>query len=136
VLVILDYHLEGQLTGLDTLKEVRKQKPDLKVILFSAQDDVQTAMDILDNGAYEYIVKGENAMNRLNIVLRNIEEADRLKREVVELKLRFRREKLVLILVIVGIAIGSFLVYLNTCPQQRVVNWDPFGLEETRACNP
>lgn len=133
-IIILDYHLEGAMTGLDTLKRIRKQLPSAKVIMFSAQDDVQTAVDILDNGAYEYIVKGENAMNRLNIVLRNIEEAENLRREVLELRVRFKKEKLFLWAVIAGILIMSLIIYLNTCPQRRMLSIDPFGLGDTKEC--
>jgi DNA-binding NtrC family response regulator len=134
VIVVLDYHLEGTLTGLDTLKRIRKELPSTKVIMFSAQDDVQTAVDILDNGAYEYIVKGENALNRMSIVLRNLEEAEELREQMITLQLRFKKEKFWLWAVIAGILIGSLVVYLNTCPQLRVMQWDPFGLGATNAC--
>jgi two-component system response regulator AtoC len=134
VLIVLDYHLEGTLTGLDTLKRIRKELPTAKVVMFSAQDDVQTAVDILDNGAYEYIVKGENAMNRLNIVLRNLEESEELRAQMLTLRLRFRKEKLWM-WALVGITlVGCIAIYLNTCPQRRIVQWDPFGLAGTNEC--
>ncbi|MBX3102740.1 MAG: response regulator [Bacteroidetes bacterium] len=133
-IVVLDYHLEGTLTGLDTLKRIRKESPATKVVMFSAQDDVQTAVDILDNGAYEYIVKGDNAMNRLSIVLRNLEEAEELREQMITLRVRFRKEKFWLWIVIFGILLGCIAIYLNTCPQRRMVQWDPFGLEQTNEC--
>jgi len=133
-IIILDYHLEGQWTGLDTLKEIRKKLPNCTVIMFSAQDDVQTAIDILENGAYDYIVKNDNALNRLKIVLRNLEEAHMLRSEMVELRFRMKRERFALTLVIIGIVIMSVIIWLNTCPSQRVVKWDPFGVEASGQC--
>jgi DNA-binding NtrC family response regulator len=133
-IIVLDYHLEGELTGGDTLKEIKKLLPDTTVIMFSAQDDVQVALDILQNGAYDYVVKGENAMNRLKIILRNIEERDSLRKQMVELKISVRREKLAIYLVTAFIIIGSILIYLNTCPEGRPIKWDPFGKANSAEC--
>lgn len=134
-LIILDYHLEGQLTGLDTLKKIKQQQPDTLVIMFSAQDDVQTALDILNNGAFDYIVKGENAVNRLRIILRNLEERDMLQRQLVEIRIRMRRERFYLGLVVLLIVIGSMIIYLDTCPTERSIKWDPFDRLNSKACN-
>lgn len=133
-MIVLDYHLEGQMTGLDTLKQIMKIHPKAFVIMFSAQDDVQTAIDILDNGAYDYVVKGENAFNRLKIIIRNIENAEALQLENVQLKIKIKRDKFWLSMLIVGILIASFVVSLTTCPNSRLIKWDPFNMANSEWC--
>lgn len=134
-IIVLDYHLEGQMTGLDTLKEIKRLLPKAKVIMFSAQDDVQVAVNILNNGAYDYVVKGENATNRLKIILRNLSEIENLEHQVVRLAVRVRRDRLWMGILIVGLLIGSMVIYFTTCPSQRAIKWDPFGvLDSTGNC--
>jgi len=133
-MIVLDYHLEGQMTGLDTLKQIMKIHPKAYVIMFSAQDDVQTAIEILDNGAYDYVVKGENAFNRLKIIIRNIENAEALQTENLQLKIKIKRDKFWLYMVIVGILVGSFTVSLFTCPDARMIKWDPFNVKNSENC--
>jgi DNA-binding NtrC family response regulator len=40
--IILDYNLEGEMNGLDTLQEIRKHDPSVYVILFSNQKEINT----------------------------------------------------------------------------------------------
>jgi hypothetical protein len=128
--------LEGELSGLDTLKEIRNRLPNAKVVFFSGQDDIQTALNILNSGAYDYVVKGENALNRLKIILRNIESREQLEQEVVELRFRVRRDRLALGGVVVLIFVISFIVFLNTCPPTRpfMTEWDPFNIMQDGKC--
>jgi len=133
-IVVLDYHLEGQLTGLDTLREMMKLQPNVKVIMFTAQDDVQIALNILNSGAYDYVVKGENALNRLKIITRNLEEREALESQVYNMSIRVRRERFWMSLLVAGILIGSLIIYLNTCPSSRPIKWDPFGVEQDGKC--
>lgn len=135
-IIILDYHLAGRMTGLDTLKEIRKQLPDAYVVIFSAQEDVQTAIEILDNGAYDYVVKDDNAINKLQIILRNIEETERLRKDVIELRVRIKKIQFYVTLMIVFIFTIVFLIYLWLCPDQREWKWDPFNRANSEMCKP
>lgn len=132
--IVLDYHLEGQMTGLDLLKVIQNTLPNTKVVMFTAQDDVQTALDILNSGAYDYVKKGESALNRLKIILRNLEEREELERQVYNMNIRVKRERLWLGILVVGILIGSLIIYLNTCPAGRPLKWDPFNVEQDGKC--
>jgi DNA-binding NtrC family response regulator len=132
--IVLDYHLEGEMTGLDTLKVIRKKLPQTYVIMFSAQDDVQTAVNIMDNGAYDYVVKGENAFNRLNIITRNIESQEVLRDQLITLNLKVRRERFWLGVVVLGVLVLSFLLYLRICPSARALKWDPYGVAQSEGC--
>ncbi len=137
--VVLDYHLEGTLTGLDALKQIKQRSPASYVVMFSAQEDVQIALDILECGAYDYVVKREGAHERLNIILRNILNEQKLGNQVIELRLSIQRWKAALVAVVVAILLLILVIYLNICPYQRALKWDPFGRansEECRVTNP
>ncbi len=139
-IVLLDHDLAGEWDGLKTLKEMRKKDPNIRVVMFSGQDSVQRAVEILDNGAYDYVVKGvgdtETALIRLKNILKNMEEADAIKSQVIELRLSIERWRLALYGMIAFIIVMSFSIYLNTCPQGRALKWDPFGHGNTKECQP
>lgn len=59
-LIILDYYLDNgrsTVTGLEVLKKLKKVKPDIPVIVFSGQHDMKTAVDLINQGAVDYIDK-------------------------------------------------------------------------------
>ncbi|MFT4545776.1 MAG: two-component system response regulator AtoC [Bacteroidia bacterium] len=62
--VTLDYSLPG-IQGVELLKKVLEKKPGIPVISLSGQEDVSTAVSMLKEGAYDYIVKDENTQGRL-----------------------------------------------------------------------
>jgi DNA-binding response OmpR family regulator len=63
-IVILDYHLNGE-TGKDVLVDLKKTHPEIKVIMLTAQREISTAIDLLANGATDYIVKNNHWESRL-----------------------------------------------------------------------
>ncbi|MBK9319010.1 MAG: response regulator [Bacteroidetes bacterium] len=70
-LVLLDFHLSSNnhqgKNGLQVLKELCSTYIDLPVIVLSAQDNREIAMNIVKNGAWDYIIKNELAFDRLGI---------------------------------------------------------------------
>lgn len=133
-LYIIDYHLEGQMNGYDCLREIKKRFPNSYCVMFSAQEDVQVAVDVLEKGAYDYVVKREGAHERLKIIFRNIERAEATQTEVVELKLQFKRWQLALYALVGSIVVISLAIYLNTCPQTRSLKWDPLNVAASAGC--
>ncbi len=135
--ILLDYHLGTDQTGISILKALRKHEdPDKPpyVIMLSAQEDVQTAADTFTYGAYDYVVKGDQVWDRLRIAFRNIERAEALARQVIELRIRLRRSQ-VLIMGILLLAVLIWLaVYVQLCPDQRLWGWDPFGIGTKPPC--
>jgi DNA-binding response OmpR family regulator len=111
-LIILDYHLEGQMTGLDTLRQIKQIAPKTTVVMLSAQDNVQTAVDILNHDAYDYIVKGENAFNRLKIVLRKHEAEERLKAQVISLSLKVKRNRMLYAGIVILVLLAAAVVII------------------------
>lgn len=90
-LVFLDIWLQGsRLDGLALLDEIRKDHPDLPVVMISGHGNVETAVSAIKRGAYDYIEKPFKA-DRLLLVADRALEAFKLKREVQELKLRSDR---------------------------------------------
>ena len=58
-LIFLDHQMEI-LNGVDVLKKIKRFNPNTFVVFISAQDDVQTAVNSLKYGAFDYIIKGYN----------------------------------------------------------------------------
>ena len=54
--VILDLKMPG-MDGIATLKELKKKRPDLEVIILTGYASVDTALDGLKLGAYDYATK-------------------------------------------------------------------------------
>lgn len=55
-LVILDIFMPS-LNGLDTLYQIRKEQLDVDVIIISAANDQKTIRKMIQNGAFDYLIK-------------------------------------------------------------------------------
>jgi two-component system nitrogen regulation response regulator NtrX len=87
-LVILDIWLQGsRLDGLEVLSLIRKQHPDLPVVIISGHGNIETAVTAIKRGAYDYIEKPFNA-DRLVLVTQRALETLQLRRENKELRER------------------------------------------------
>lgn len=80
-LVLMDIMMPG-LNGIDTLKRLRETYPDLNVVMISAQEDVETAVEAMRLGAKDYITKGQNDLVHLDRIVQNVKERVKLRREV------------------------------------------------------
>lgn len=87
-LVFLDIWLQGsRLDGLSLLDEIKKQYPDLPIVMISGHGNIETAVSAIKRGAYDFIEKPFKA-DRLILVAQRALETSKLKREVSELKKR------------------------------------------------
>jgi DNA-binding NtrC family response regulator len=68
------------------LNKIKQQLPDTAVIIISGQEDVRTAISLLKDGAFDYIVKDEDTQERLWNALMKIAQVSSLKNEVEHLK--------------------------------------------------
>ncbi|HZP77072.1 MAG TPA: sigma-54 dependent transcriptional regulator [Pseudolabrys sp.] len=85
-LVFLDIWLQGsKLDGLQVLESVKREHPELPVVMISGHGNIETAVAAIKNGAYDFIEKPFKA-DRLVLVAERALETSRLKREVKELK--------------------------------------------------
>lgn len=55
-LILLDVMMPG-LNGLETLKRIKASYPDLPVIMLTSVDKVETAVEVIKQGAYDYLLK-------------------------------------------------------------------------------
>ena len=87
-LVILDIWLQGsRLDGLEMLSAIKKQHPDLPVVIISGHGNIETAVTAIRRGAYDYIEKPFKADRLVLVTLRAL-EASQLRREVKTLRER------------------------------------------------
>ncbi len=56
--VLLDLNLPDS-TGMDTVKTFKVKRPDLPVVVLTGFEDKQFSIDIIRNGAQDYLVKGD-----------------------------------------------------------------------------
>jgi DNA-binding NtrC family response regulator len=85
IIVTLDLGLPD-FSGEEILKRIKKSSPDTEIIVISGQDDIATAVQLLRQGAYDYINKDENIKERLLNSVRNIMAQRQLKNEVSQLR--------------------------------------------------
>ncbi|HYC04802.1 MAG TPA: sigma-54 dependent transcriptional regulator [Azospirillaceae bacterium] len=87
-LVILDIWLQGsRLDGLQILDELKRDHPDVPIVMISGHGTIETAVAAIKRGAYDFIEKPFKSDRLLLLVERAIEAA-RLRRENRELRLR------------------------------------------------
>jgi two-component system response regulator AtoC len=89
--VTLDYSLPD-CDGSEVLKKIKEQNPDIRVIIISGQEDVATAINLLKNGAFDYIVKDDDTKDRLWNSILHLREISNLKQEVESLKTQVGRK--------------------------------------------
>lgn len=91
-LVVLDIWLQGsRLDGIQVLDTIKREHPELPVVMISGHGTIETAVASIKKGAYDFIEKPFKADRLIHVVQRALEAA-RLKREVQELKLKAGEE--------------------------------------------
>lgn len=71
-LVLLDVKMPG-MSGMDVLPDIVAQSPDTAVVMVTAIADVQTAVEAMRLGAYDYMTKPFNLDDLVNKVQRALE---------------------------------------------------------------
>ena len=70
--VFLDYMMEPN-NGLDIMYVIKQRHPSIKLVFLSGQEEIQIAIEAIQFGALDYIVKGTGAINRLAKTLDRIQ---------------------------------------------------------------
>jgi CheY-like chemotaxis protein/glycine cleavage system H lipoate-binding protein len=91
-LVIVDLMMPG-ISGLDVIKKLKKNKPDLTVIMITGYPSIKTAVKAIKIGAYDYIPKPFTPGEIRSLVARALEK--RHNYEEISGKLGIKEEKLV-----------------------------------------
>jgi DNA-binding NtrC family response regulator len=79
--ITLDYRLPD-MKGNELLKKVRERDESIEVIVISEQEDIQTAVDLLKEGAFDYLVKNDQIQARLNSTIQKIRKNAGLKSRI------------------------------------------------------
>ena len=58
--------------GLEVLKRIKRHNPDIYMIFTCGHDDVETVIQSLKHGAFDYFVKGEDDAKNIELVLNKI----------------------------------------------------------------
>jgi two-component system, NtrC family, response regulator AtoC len=83
--VTLDYILPD-MNGNELLKKIKEYNEDIEVIVISEQENIETAVELLKAGAYDYIVKAKDIRDRLLNTINNIRKKATLKAKVSSLQ--------------------------------------------------
>ncbi|MDF3413695.1 sigma-54-dependent Fis family transcriptional regulator [Sulfitobacter sp. M57] len=87
-LMILDIWLkDSRMDGIDILKTVKRDNPDVPVVIISGHGNIEIAVAAIRQGAYDFIEKPFN-IDQLMVVIRRAMETSRLRRENQSLKQR------------------------------------------------
>lgn len=90
-LILLDIMMPG-IGGIDALKQVHKRKPNVPIVMVSAQGAIDVAVDAMKLGAYDYITKGQDDLIKLDTVVKNIRERVSMERELETLRSEVSRK--------------------------------------------
>jgi len=90
-ILLLDIKMEG-MSGLEVLKQVKENDPDVAVIMITAYGSIRSTIEAMKNGAHDYLLKPFDP-NELGMVIEKILESQAQARE--NLYLRERHKELV-----------------------------------------
>ncbi|WP_423207099.1 sigma-54-dependent Fis family transcriptional regulator [Paracoccus yeei] len=85
-LMVLDIWLkDSRMDGIDILKQVKRNNPEVPVVIISGHGNIEIAVAAIKQGAYDFIEKPFN-IDQLLVVIRRAMETARLRRENSTLK--------------------------------------------------
>ena len=86
-LIILDYQLDGidknAMNGIDTLDKIKTSDPGIPVVMLSAQDKIEVAVNCMHHKAFDYVVKSETAFVRLQKIITTIFRYQKMEKQLV-----------------------------------------------------
>ena len=87
-LMILDIWLkDSRMDGIDILKTVKRDNPDIPIVIISGHGNIEIAVAAIKQGAYDFIEKPFN-IDQLMVVVSRAMETSRLRRENADLRRR------------------------------------------------
>ncbi len=86
-LIFLDVVMPGQ-GGLEALRRIKSKRPDIPVVMVSAQSVVSVALEAIKLGAFDYVTKGHDDSVKVISIAQRIAEQIELSREVESLRRR------------------------------------------------
>jgi len=74
--VILDIKMPGGMGGIETLREIKKIRPETEVLLLTGHGSVETSVEGLKEGAFDYLLKPVKLEVLLEKVARALDKKD------------------------------------------------------------
>jgi two-component system, NtrC family, response regulator AtoC len=84
-MITLDYRLPD-MVGTKALQQIKAVNEDIHVLIISEQDDIEVAVELLKQGASDYLVKSPDIQNRLLQTIRLLRQNKQLKSRVTALE--------------------------------------------------
>lgn len=115
-IVVLDYYLDGSIKAMDgitTLKKIKTTSPQTYVIMLSGQDNIDIALETINFGAFEYVVKSESAFIRIRNIINNITKTIRLKDNYKKYDFYYKLISIIIVLLLLGIFIINRIISLK-----------------------
>jgi len=72
--IILDHHLESNITGLDSLPKLQKRFLGVPIFVLSSQDDASVAIEYINKGVSDYIVKNYDGLIKLTQSINDLKD--------------------------------------------------------------
>ncbi len=115
-IILLDYMLStiypNAMNGIKVLGLIKKTNPETAVIMFSAQDYIEVAVDTMKHGAFDYIVKNDRMFLRVQNAIKNVSHTHLLRLDVRSYKRRMAG------VVLVAVLITGSIIYMSIfCPK-------------------
>ena len=79
-IITVDYHLPD-INGSELLTRIKEQQPDSDCIVISEQHSIDTVVELLKNGAYDYFVKSKDIRDKLLNTIDKIKQQQQLKQQ-------------------------------------------------------
>ncbi len=89
-IIITDLKMPG-MDGLEFLAKIKQINPDIFVLLMTAHGSIQTAVDAMKLGAYDYLTKPFN-VDELLLVIKRIQEFKEIKAENKQLRVQVNKK--------------------------------------------
>ncbi len=87
-ILLVDIKMEG-ISGLEVLRKVKENDPDVAIVMITAYGSINTAIEAMKNGAYDYLLKPFDP-NQLGVLIEKIVERQAQVRENLYLKEQFK----------------------------------------------
>jgi DNA-binding NtrC family response regulator len=70
-IIFLDHNMEG-MKGFEVLKKIKRYNPNIYVVMISGQENIETAVDALKYGVFDYLIKDNTVSTKINNIIEKI----------------------------------------------------------------
>ena len=70
-IIFLDHNMED-ITGFEVLKKIKRYNPNIYVVMISGQENMETAIDALKYGAFDYVIKDKDVCEKIGQIINKI----------------------------------------------------------------